>query len=371
MTWKLEQFFQGGSLAVLESLGDSISIQDPELKIIYQNPRHMQMMGDHRGEFCYQAYHKRESVCPDCHLLKSFSEGRTTRRMTSNSNTLRGGVVHVEIIASPIRDENGTIVAGVEVVRDVTERRLMDEKLNAITCDLEQKTWKLMAANRELESFSYTLSHDMKNYLARVSVAADALTTVSSASLDETGRFLLANISDSCVAMEEMIEAILRLSSTGQGIMTQENVDLGRLAEEVAMELRCQYPDHPVSFMVGSGLSTRGDRQLLKVMLRNLLGNAWKYTEGGPDARVSFTAEEHDAKIVFVVRDNGRGFDMTETGKLFKPFSRLSGSAGTKGSGIGLATVRRIILCHGGEIWGEGTPGKGAEFYFALPTPVV
>ena len=102
-------------------------------------------------------------------------------------------------------------------------------------------------------------------------------------------------------------------------------------------------------------------------MLRNLLGNAWKYTEGVPSPKVSITAEEHDGKLVFVVRDNGIGFDMGEAGRLFKPFSRLSSSEGVRGSGIGLATVRKIVLGHGGEIWGEGTPGKGAAFYFALP----
>jgi signal transduction histidine kinase len=324
-------------------------------------------MDDQQGKYCYEGYHHRDTACPECHLLASFREGRAKRRVTSTNHSRRG-LLHVEIIASPLSDGNGTIIAGIEVVRDITERKLMDDKLNAITCDLEQKTWKLMAANKELESFSYTLSHDMKNSLARISLAADALTTVSAPSLDETGRFLLGTISESCHAMDEMIEAILRLSATTQGGISLDHVDLGPLAHEVALELRCQYPDHPVAFTAGDGLVTTGDRQLLKVMLRNLLGNSWKYTEGMASPTVSLSAEDHDAKIIFVVRDNGRGFDMHESERLFKPFSRLSGSAGTKGSGIGLATVRRIILCHGGEIWGEGRPGGGAEFYFALPT---
>jgi len=368
MTWQLQQFLQGGAVAVLEALGDAISIQDVDLKVLYQNPRHIQLMGDQKGRFCYEAYQKRDTVCPGCHLLTSFSEGRTNRRVTSMNHPQRG-VVHVEIISSPIMDESGVVVAGVEAVRDITERRLMDDKLNAITCDLEQKTWKLMAANRELESFSYTLSHDMNNYLAKIAMSADALTSVASDNLDDAGRFLLGSISESCAALSEMIEAILRLSFTGRSGVNQDEVDLGHLAEEVAMELKCQYPDHPVEFETGTGLRAMGDRQLLKIMLRNLLGNAWKYTQGIPGARVSFTAEDHDGKIIHVVRDNGPGFDMKEAGRLFKPFSRLSGSEMVKGSGIGLATVRKIVLCHGGEIWGEGTPGKGAAFYFALPTP--
>lgn len=367
MAWQLQQFLKGGAMAVLDALGDAISIQDTELRVIYQNPRHVEMMGDKRGRYCYEAYQGRDTVCPECHLLAAYRSGKTIRRETSSQHSRRG-VLHVEVIASPILDESGNIVAGVEVVRDITERRMMHDRLNAITCDLEQKTWKLMAANKELESFSYTLSHDMSNYITRITMAAEALSTVASDSLDVTGRFLLGSISESSSAMSELVDAILRLSSYGQSNIGQDDVDLGRLAEEIAMELRCQYPDHCVEFDVGSSLRASGDRQLLKVLLRNLIGNAWKYTQGVQGARVSFTAEDHDGKRIFVVRDNGPGFDMNEAGKLFKPFSRLSGSAGVKGSGIGLATARKIIHCHGGEIWGEASPGVGASFYFALPT---
>ncbi len=366
MSWQVDQFVKGGAVAVLEALGDAISIQDPDLKILYQNPRHIQMMGNQLGKYCYEAYQNRDTVCPGCHLLVAFRERKTSRRITSTTHSSRG-TIHVEIIASPLVDENGTIVAGIEAVRDITERKLMEERLQAITSDLEQKAWKLMAANKELESFSYTLSHDMKNYISRISLASDALTNIASSSLDTASLYLLNNITEACSAMEEMVEAILRLSATGQGGVAQDDVDLGRLAEEVSMELRCQYPDHPVEFFLGSGLTARGDRQLLKIMLRNLLGNAWKYTAGVAEPTVSFTTEAHDGKVVFVVRDNGAGFDMGEAGNLFKPFSRLSGSEGVAGSGIGLATVRKIILSHGGDIWGEGAPGKGAAFYFILP----
>jgi len=367
MELQLQQFLKGGAMTVLDALGDAISIQDTDLRVIYQNPRHVGMMGDQKGRFCYEAYQKRDTVCPDCHLLAALRSGKTIRRETSTQHSQRG-VLHVEIIASPLVDESGEIVAGVEVVRDITERRLMNDRLNAITCDLEQKTWKLMAANKELESFSYTLSHDMSNYIARIAMAAEALSSVAADSIDVTGRFLLGSISESCTAMTELVEAILRLSSYGRSRIIQEDVDLGRLAEEIAMELRCQYPDHCVEFQVGTGLRASGDRQLLKVLLRNLLGNAWKYTQGVQGARVSLTAEDHDGKHIFVVSDNGPGFDMKDAGQLFRPFSRLSGSAKFKGSGIGLATARKVILCHGGEIWVKASPGEGSSFYFALPT---
>lgn len=367
MTWQVEQFVKGGAVAVLDALGDAISIQDPELRVIYQNPRHIQLMGNQLGKYCYVGYQGRDTVCPGCHLVIAFQERKTNRRLTSTSHSTRG-TIHVEIIASPLMDEDGTIVAGIEAVRDITERVLIEERLKAITCDLEQKTWKLMAANKELESFSYTLSHDMSNYITRIAMAAETLSAVAADSVDVTGRFLLGNITESCAAMSELVDAILRLSSYGRSSISQEEVDLGRLAEEIAMELRCQYPDHLVEFTVDAGLRASGDRQLLKVLLRNLIGNAWKYTLGGEGARVSFTAEDHDGKHIFVVRDNGPGFDMKDAGMLFKPFSRLKGSEKVKGSGIGLATARKIIHCHGGEIWAEASIGRGASFYFALPT---
>lgn len=366
MQWRLEQFLQSGSPAILEAMDDAISVQNPELRVIYQNPAHIRLMGDHLGRYCYEGYQKRTAACPDCHLLRAFRQGKANRRVASTSHSQRG-LVHVEIISSPLRDDAGDIVAGIEVVRDITERKLMDEKLNAITSDLEQKSWKLMAANRELESFSYTLSHDMKNYLARITLSLDALTNVCAKELDDTGRFLVGNIAESCSAMEEMIDAILLLSGTGNSDMAQNDVDLGRLAQEIGIELNCQYPERSVDFAVADGMHAVGDRQLLKVMLRNLLGNSWKYTATVADARIAFFVEKHEGKNVFVVRDNGVGFDMNDAGKLFKPFCRLSGSEGVKGLGIGLATVRRIVLSHGGDIWGEGVPGNGATFYFTLP----
>jgi signal transduction histidine kinase len=368
MDWQIEQYLQSGMTAILDAFGDAISIQDADLKVIYQNSRHVELMGDHRGKYCYEGYQNRDTACPDCHLLTAFREGRPNSRVVTTQHSRRG-LMYVEIISSPLKNEAGTIVAGIETVRDITERKLMDEKYKAITCDLEQKSWKLMATNKELESFSYTLSHDIRNYISRISIAADALTSVAAPSLDETGRFLLGSITESCSAMDEMIEAILRLSVTGQGGVVEEEVELGSVAQELAKELQCQYPDHSVEFTTAAGLVARGDSQLLKVMLRNLLANAWKYTQGVSAASVSFVSEEHEGKKVFVVRDNGTGFDMQEAGRLFKPFSRLSNSTGINGAGIGLATVRRIILSHGGEVWAEGAPGKGATFYFTLPVP--
>jgi len=368
MDWQLEQLLQSGAVSILDALGDAVSIQDFDLKVIYQNKRHMDLMGDQGGKFCFEGYQKRNSACSECHLLVALREGRVTRKICTTEHS-RLGLIHVEIISSPLLDKNGTIVAGIEVVRDVTERTLLDDRYKAITCDLEEKTWKLMAANKELEAFSYTLSHDVRNYLSRISIAADSLSNEMTALDGSAAVFLVNSIIESVAAMDEMIDAILRLSAAGLGGIARDHVDMGCVAKEIALELRTVYPDHSVDLTVGTGLEVKGDRQLLKVMLRNLFGNAWKYTLPTPEARISFTAEEYGGKTIFVLRDNGVGFDMKESGRLFKPFSRLSNAVGIKGSGIGLATARRVILCHNGEIWAEGEPGKGSTFFFAIPLP--
>jgi PAS domain S-box-containing protein len=366
MTWNIDQFLQSGALAILEAMGDAISIQDRDLRVLYQNHRHIKLMGDQKGRFCYEAYQKLDAVCPECHLVLAMQDGKTTRKVTSSSHSTRG-LIFVEIISSPLKDADGNVVAGIETVRDITERKMMDERFRLLHADLEQKTWKLMASNSELESFSYTLSHDMRNFIARIAYAAHILSEQYGKALDETGQFLVKNIDDSCQEMDELIDAVLRLSTVGKGSLDRCEVDLGEIAVELAADLRIQYPDHEVELEITSPITASGDRQLLKILIGNLIGNAWKYTRNSSKPKISFFIEEHDGRGVFVVRDNGVGFDMKEAYMLFKPFSRLTGSQGFKGVGVGLATVRRIVQSHGGEIWGNGVPDKGATFYFTLP----
>jgi len=481
----LEKIIQTGSAAILAALGDAISIQDTELRIIYQNNAHISLMGSHPGEFCYAAYQGKTDPCPGCHLLESFKDGLIHRREASTDRPGRGRM-HVEIISTPLMNDNGEIIGGVEsvrditdrvmveeklvkhvtaieasmdgiailnskgeytflnhahaaiygynapaellgkswrlvygsdelerfqqdifpyfmkngnwrgeavgrrkdgtsfpqelslaltadrgivcVVRDVTERKRADELFNAIYVDLQKKASDLKAVNSELEAFSYTLSHDVRNYLTRISLAAQALTENYSQQLDETGGFFVAGINEACDGMENLIQAILLLSRISKTDTPHDTVDLSELAIEAGIDVRYLYPERQVNFTVQPGLKADGNRELLKIMLLNLLGNAWKYTAPAQEARVTFGCEEQAGNIVFFVRDNGAGFDMTEAEKLFKPFSRLGTALDYKGIGIGLATVQRIVHAHGGEIWGEGEPGKGATFYFTLPS---
>ena len=353
-----------GAQAVLESVGDAITMQDLDMRILYQNRAHIELMGEHRGEYCYAAYQNQSAVCPGCHLAQSFRDG-ITRKTVKNSQSAHG-LRFSEIISSPLRDASGRIVAGIESVRDITDRMRIDLEIERMIRELELRALELVEANRELETFSYSLSHDLRSYLTRISTAQQIMDQIPEAR-ERDLEYPLQIIEDSCRGMEELIEAILTLSRLSQETLHREEVSLSEMAQEVALLLQHQELSRQVEFSIPSALLVKGDRHLLRVVLENLLGNSWKYTRGRPVARIELGTGLQDGKQVFFVRDNGIGFDMGEREKLFKPFQRLQSAQEFPGTGIGLATVERAIQRHSGEVWGEGEPDKGSTIYFTLP----
>lgn len=478
------------TIAIVSAMGDGISIQDTDLKVLYQNDAHKALVGDHVGEYCYRAYQMNEKTCDFCDLTKSFRDGKVYRRESSPARS--EGKIHVEIISSSLRDKNGKVIAGIEMVRDITRRKQteaelerqanllqrlidtipspifykdrngvflgcneafthcsgiaksgvigktasqflspdlaaaqesMDRKLFAepgvqifettIPCadsgqrqvilnsatftdarggvaglvgividitelkksekqikklneDLFAHTAELAAANKELEAFSYSVSHDLRTPLTRIFSAGQALQEDYAPLLDENGKFFVHTITDACEQMEELIEALLALSQVTKAEIKREEVDLSRLALDITTELQLTAPGRQVVFNIAADVTACCDPELAHVVLENLLGNAWKYTGKRPDARIDFGAREDEGKKVYFIRDNGAGFDMKKAGNLFKPFQRLHSSSDFSGTGIGLATVERIIKHHGGRVWGEGEPEKGATFYFTF-----
>ena len=352
------------SQAVLECIGDAISMQDLDLKILYQNQAHQELMGAHVGEFCYAAYQKNGAACTGCHLVESFRDGLTHK--SEKTAQTPHGLMFAEIISTPLRDASGRIIAGIESVRDVTERKRTDLEVERMNRELELRALELAEANRELESFSYSLSHDLRSYITRISTAQQLLAKAPQAREPEL-EYPVQIIEDSCREMEELIEAILTLSQLSREAMHWEEVPLSELAREVALHLQHQELHRKVEFSIPDGMQVRGDRHLLRVVLENLLGNAWKYTSGLEVARIELGTAQHEGKRLYFVRDDGIGFDMSERDKLFKPFQRLQSARGFPGTGVGLATVERAILRHCGRVWGEGETGKGATIYFTLP----
>jgi PAS domain S-box-containing protein len=270
----------------------------------------------------------------------------------------------------PLLDREGRPEAVVTINRDITELRARAEEAQRFNVELErrvaERTRQLEAANRELESFAYSVSHDLRAPLRSVEGFSQALMEDCAERLDETGRDYLRRVRGAARRMSELIDDLLMLSRMTQADMRSETVDLSALAAEIVQELRGQHPRRRVEVAIAPGIAARGDAGLLRVALHNLLANAWKFSSGRDDALVEFGAAEREGRTVHFVRDNGVGFDMRYAERLFGAFQRLHAEHEFPGTGVGLATVRRIVRRHGGEVWAESAPGRGATFFFTL-----
>ncbi len=256
------------------------------------------------------------------------------------------------------------------ILRDVTERALAEERNRRLNDDLElrvaDRTAQLEAANSELESFSYSVSHDLRAPLRHINGFSQALLEDYSDKLDDIGKGFLDEVRGASREMAELIDDLLMLARVTRSEMDPEEVDLSSLAWEVIGELRKMEPDRVIDFEVQSDLFAVCDRRLARIVLMNLIGNSWKFTAKVDATRIEFGQADVRGGQHFFVRDNGAGFDMAYANKLFGAFQRLHSGSEFEGTGIGLATVQRIVTRHGGEVWAEGENRKGAVFYFTL-----
>ena len=236
--------------------------------------------------------------------------------------------------------------------------------------ELSQRAVALEAANRELEAFSYSVSHDLRSPLRSIDGFSQALLEDYGNRLDDAGKDYLRRVRAASQRMAQLIDDLLQLSRLTRKEMIVAEVDLSGMARGIAANLRTADPQRAVEFCIADGLVVKGDGQLLEVMLENLLGNAWKFTGKQAHARIEFARTRSEGQEAyqetFYVRDNGAGFDMDYADKLFGAFQRLHAAAEFEGTGIGLANVQRIITRHGGQVWAEGQVGQGATFYFTL-----
>jgi len=241
--------------------------------------------------------------------------------------------------------------------------------IEGLNKSLVRRAADLEAANRELESFSYSVSHDLRAPLRSIDGFSRILEEDCAAKLSGDDRHHLQRIRANTQRMAHLIDGLLNLARLSRAELHLENVDLSALAREVVAELRRAEPERLCDFAVEPGLIAWGDPQLLRVMLTNLLGNAWKFTAKRSLARIDFGRAPEGGAVSFAVRDNGAGFDMAAAAKLFGAFQRLHDVADFPGTGIGLATVQRIVHRHGGRVWAQGHPNQGATFSFTLPLP--
>lgn len=274
------------------------------------------------------------------------------------------------VVAAPIRNNEGSVEDIVVVYNEITELKTAEEKLNRLNAELEdriaQRTSQLEVVNKSLESFCYSVSHDLRAPLRHINGFASILIDDYSNSLNEDGKNLLKRICRASRHMGSLIDDLLHFSRVSQSHISLGEVNLSQSARRIAAMFRESEPNRSVEFRIGDNLFARGDATLLEIVLQNLIGNAWKYSSTSDNALVEFGKTVHDGKEAFFVRDNGVGFDMLYKDKLFRVFERLHGEQ-FEGTGIGLATVQRIIERHGGSVWAEGAVGMGATIYFNLP----
>jgi PAS domain S-box-containing protein len=273
---------------------------------------------------------------------------------------------------APIRGQDGAVVGAVVVGRDITDVKQAEEEIRRLNTDLEQRvlrrTAQLAASNKELETFAYSVSHDLRAPLRGIDGWSMALLEDYGPQLEPRAREYLGRVRSETQRMGHLIDDMLQLSRIARADMHRTSVDLSRIAESIAARLRETCHGRSLEFEIRPWLMAIGDGHLLEIALTNLLENAVKFTGPRERAHIEFDAAEHDGKSAFVIRDNGVGFEMAYASALFGAFQRLHSESEFPGTGIGLATVQRIIHRHGGRIWAESQPNRGASFYFTLGT---
>ena len=261
----------------------------------------------------------------------------------------------------------------IAVVQDITARKQAEAEIWQLNAVLEQRvaerTAQLVAMNQEVEAFSYSVSHDLRAPLRSIDGFCKILAEDYGMTLDEAGTAHLSRVRNAAQRMGVMIDDLLQLSLITRAEIVSRRINLSALAEEVVSILREQAGPRVVTFTIQPGLDIYGDPSLLRILLENLLGNAVKYSSKTPQPQIELGCLPQDGRSVYYVRDNGAGFDMAYAGKLFGAFQRLHRTEDYPGTGVGLATVKRIINRHGGEVWAEGHLGKGAVFYFTFEAP--
>lgn len=298
--------------------------------------------------------------------MAAFTE-KTTIKGLINKNQRKDGQT-VELLTSGVAviGEGGNLLGYRGVDTDITERRRAEQALREAMANLEESSNQLAATNKEMEAFSYSVSHDLRSPLRSIDGFSQALLEDYGAKLDATGQDYLRRLRSASQKMGELIDGILRLSRLTRSEMHHAPTNLSALAEEIAGRLQEIQPERRARFSIDKDLTGNGDPQMLRVLLENLLGNAWKFTGKKPQAKIEFGMEHSNGKKAYFIRDNGAGFDMTYADRLFGAFQRLHEARDFPGTGIGLATVQRIIHRHGGSIWAEGAVGEGATFHFTL-----
>jgi len=350
--------------AIVNSSDDAIIGKTTDGVITTWNPAAERMYGYAAEEIIGQPI---TVLCPPDRVaevrevLRKIGNGERVSYHETLRRRKDGTVFPVSVAISPVHDQRHVLIGASSIARDISERYRLQAELRLRTDDLE-------IAYRDLETFSYSVSHDLRAPLRALGGLSRALLDDCGDSLSEAALGYTKLIQAASERMTRLIDDLLNLARVSRATIHPQVIDLGAEVADIAAELQRQGPDRHVRFTIQQPALATADPTLIRAALQNLLDNAWKFTSRCDDAAIEFgmTPDETSGSRFFV-RDNGAGFDTADAGKLFKPFERLHSPSQFPGTGIGLASVRQIVERHGGRTWAEGATGAGATFYFTLP----
>lgn len=359
--------------ALVHEIPDMVIFKDPDCRHIIVNKAVEEFTGISADEIVGKL--NEEILPPD--VARTCREGdeeamRRTGPTRYEERSVRsdGKIIYLDTIKAPIHDDQNNLMGLVMISRDITERKLANDEIRSLNEELDQRvkerTKQLEATNKEIQSFSYSVSHDLRAPLRSIDGFTRALAEDYFDRIDDTGKEYINRVRQSVKKMSDLIDAMLNLSRLTREQIKYEVVDLSSIAKKISNNLRSEEPQRQVEFIIQENIKVNGDLKMLIVVLDNLLNNAWKFTSKHAAAKIEFGEKVVNGKRTYFVRDDGAGFDPIYAEKLFTAFQRLHTEVEFPGIGIGLATVQRIINRHRGEVWAEGTVEKGATFYFTI-----
>ncbi len=373
----LEKVKQGDFfMSVLHNLGEGVVAADESGRFTVFNPMARQIMGEGdlsdypkdwaKNHGIYYTDKTNLAKHEDLPMVRALRGESTDGAEFFIKNAENPEGIFIKVAGRPLMDKNGKRAGGAVVLTNITYQKVAQEQMEGLNRKLLNLAANLTQSNKELEDFSYSVAHDLRAPLRAIEGFSQFLIEDYYNRLDDQGKDYLNRIGLGCQRMGQLIDDLLALANITRQEIKSEKTDLREIAKSVMEKIEEAEPNRRVEFSVPARIEAFGDPGLLKIVLENLIGNAWKFTSKTENARIEIGSTQKDGETAYFVKDNGAGFDMKYVDKIFDPFQRLHSQSDFPGQGLGLAIVSRIVHRHGGRIWAEGEVGKGAALYFTL-----